>query len=59
MNFHTIDSVTLMKAIELIDQYNWQQSNQSNVDTTDMRLVLSSLRNCLKTTEPLSRNLND
>jgi hypothetical protein len=39
-----------MKAIEIIDQHNWNQNNQTNNDNAEIRLVLSSLRNCLKTT---------
>jgi tRNA1(Val) A37 N6-methylase TrmN6 len=53
MNYHVIDSITLMKAIELIDQYNWHLNNISTTNTDaaqDARLVLNSLRNCLKTT---------
>lgn len=51
LTFHLIDSMTLMKALEIIEQHNWNQTTdaQSNKQepSDNASLVLKSLRNSL------------
>lgn len=52
MNYHLIDTVTLMRAIELLDQYSWllNTGEPSPMDEKkeSVLLTLRSLRNVTK-----------
>lgn len=51
ITYHLIDSITLMKALELIDQLNWNQTTDAQSSKQEPNenasLVLKALRNCL------------
>ncbi len=52
MNYHMIDSVTLMRAIELLDHYSWMLNTGEPSPLDEKReealLTLRSLRNATK-----------
>ncbi len=47
ITYHKIDSITLMSAIELIERNRWEQ-NRSQPETENVALILTALRNALK-----------
>lgn len=51
ITYHLVDSITLMKALEIIDQHNWKQTTDAQATKQEpcenTALVLKALRNCL------------
>lgn len=48
ITYHSIDSLTLMSAIEIIERNRWDSQNQNEQDRDMVSLALTSLRNVLK-----------
>lgn len=62
ITYHLIDSITLMKALEIIDQHNWNQTTDAQATKQEpceqSSLVLKALRNSLSNPVPLEPPTN-